>query len=311
MKLVDHLQELTVAELKRRAELITEQKLPTRKASLVALIADYLLGDGLAELVAMLDDTYKTLTPLWLLFYERSLPTELREPLKALVEPPPPYKIKSQQALPATIDVSMTTPATPVRAFAWPKILLESGFLEPEGRRFVLSDKGKRTLTQPTHETLRALWTSWSEQSGFDELRRVEQVKGQRASLAEGVDLDLLVKSRKAIVLALLAAPAHSWINFTDLFNHMVITGVRPSIETEYLNLYVGDRHYGQIAGFGADCVLGQSYTQCFLFEYAATLGLVDIAYTAPKLTLTDRSDMLSHPTSISSSPATSTPRSA
>jgi hypothetical protein len=61
----------------------------------------------------------------------------------------------------------------------------------------------------------------------------------------------------------------------------------RPSIlqSRDALYLYVEDQQYGHLGGYGRATewlMLQGRYAMCLLFEYAATLGMIDVAYVDP-----------------------------
>jgi hypothetical protein len=49
-------------------------------------------------------------------------------------------------------------------------------------------------------------------------------------------------------------------------------------------DLYIADKNYGTLGYDGSNGweVLQERYMMAFLLEYAATLGVVDVAYTTP-----------------------------
>ena len=49
--------------------------------------------------------------------------------------------------------------------------------------------------------------------------------------------------------------------------------------------LYIGDSYYGALGHGGAKAleIVEARYALCVLFEYAATIGLIDIRYTDPR----------------------------
>lgn len=57
--------------------------------------------------------------------------------------------------------------------------------------------------------------------------------------------------------------------------------------------LYLGEQQYGSFGydGYGGWDIIQLRYLQVFLFEYAATLGLIDLAYVHPSGALPDFSD--------------------
>jgi hypothetical protein len=117
----------------------------------------------------------------------------------------------------------------------------------------------------------------------MDELSRVEHIKGQRKPNT----LTAASKRRQAVGQAIAALPPGEWVQIDALFTSMQrqeppLTVARN--DTSIWNLYIADPHYGSLGylGFHDWPLLEGRYALCVLFEYAATLGLIDVAYTDP-----------------------------
>jgi hypothetical protein len=132
-------------------------------------------------------------------------------------------------------------------------------------------------------EVIRGLWRSWLTKAVLDELSRVEHIKGQRAT-----NVLTSAKTRRQRVSAVLATcPPGAWVEVDDLFASMRDAGLSPTVarsDRALWKLYLVDAHYGSLgyAGFGEWEILEGRYTLAVIFEYAATLGLVDVAYDEP-----------------------------
>ena len=57
-------------------------------------------------------------------------------------------------------------------------------------------------------------------------------------------------------------------------------------------HLYIGEPHYGSLGYDNRHEILDIRYLLCLLFEYAATLGLVDVAFTPPAGARQDYDDL-------------------
>src|SRR6266496_3549191 len=96
------------------------------------------------------------------------------------------------------------------------------------------------------------------------------------------------VKTRRQTVAAALATcPVGTWVEVDELFTRMRRSGLSPAVarsERALWRLYIADPQYGSLgyAGFGDWQILEGRYTLAVLFEYAGTLGLLDLAYTDP-----------------------------
>jgi len=75
-----------------------------------------------------------------------------------------------------------------------------------------------------------------------------------------------------------------AWIEVDQLSRYMVASGNEFEVTHDPWKLYIGDAQYGS-PGYGGSHgrdVLQLRYLLCLLFEYAAPLGLVDVAYVPP-----------------------------
>jgi hypothetical protein len=171
----------------------------------------------------------------------------------------------------------------PIAAFAWPLLIRFGGLARLTGTRLELSPHGRATLDKPSYEALGALWARWMVSVSTDELARVEAIKGQRrpGTLTSA-------PARRAVVAAALAMlEPGTWTG-----TGKVLANLRaqrpPLVATRSLRalwrLYVLDSYHGSLGHAGPrawDLVEGR-YALCVLFEYAATAGLIDVAYTDP-----------------------------
>jgi hypothetical protein len=89
------------------------------------------------------------------------------------------------------------------------------------------------------------------------------------------------------VAAALALCPRDEWISVDDLFAAMRRSNLSPTIarsERGLWRLYLGDPEYGSLGydGFHDWPILEGRYTLAVLFEYAATLGLLDVDYVSP-----------------------------
>ncbi|MEV6341938.1 helicase-associated domain-containing protein [Actinoplanes sp. NPDC051851] len=174
-------------------------------------------------------------------------------------------------------------PDEPIAAFAWPLLVQAGGLAEITGGKLQLTAKGRAALDKPAAGIVRALWRSWLTRGLIDEFSRVENIKGQRAANV----LTAPKARRQKVSEALAAQPADEWVEVDDLFGRMKQTAWSPRVarsERALWKLYLEDPQYGSLgyAGFGDWELLEGRYTLAVLFEYAATLGLIDVAYDKP-----------------------------
>jgi hypothetical protein len=117
-----------------------------------------------------------------------------------------------------------------------------------------------------------------------DELARMEAIKGQRKSGT----LTSAVIRRAAVTTALATLEPGAWTGIGKLLG--ILRAQRPPLVAArslraLWRLYVIDSYYGSLGHAGPrawDLVEGR-YALCVLFEYAATVGLIDVAYTDPR----------------------------
>lgn len=166
-----------------------------------------------------------------------------------------------------------------MRAFAWPLLLQAGRLAESSGTRLRLTKAGKRALTDPSHEVIRDLWTRWLKNTLFDEFRRVSEVKGQTKPRA----LTAVAQRRGAIVIGLQCAPVGQWIEVNEFLRYLVASGQSFRVADRDSALYISDPHYGNLGYENYSNWLPKWYAMVFLWEYTATLGLIDVAFTAPE----------------------------
>ncbi|GAA0398819.1 hypothetical protein GCM10009541_47320 [Micromonospora gifhornensis] len=174
-------------------------------------------------------------------------------------------------------------PDEPIAAFAWPLLVQAGGLADISSGKLQLTAKGRAALGKPAAAVVQALWRSWLTKGLIDEFSRVENIKGQRAANV----LTAPKARRQKVSEALTAQPVGEWVDVDDLFAQMKQTAWSPRVvrsERALWKLYLEDPQYGSLgyAGFGEWELLEGRYTLAVLFEYAATLGLIDVAYDEP-----------------------------
>jgi len=174
-------------------------------------------------------------------------------------------------------------PHEPIAAYAWPLLVQAGGLAELAGNRLQLTKRGRAALAAPPSATIRKLWQRWVTHGVIDELTRVETIKGQRSANV----LTSAKTRRQTVADALGECLPGQWVSIDELFLRMQEGNLSPTVarnETSLWRLYISDRQYGSLgyAGFHDWTLLEGRYTLALLFEYAATLGLIDITYTDP-----------------------------
>jgi hypothetical protein len=172
----------------------------------------------------------------------------------------------------------------PIAAFAWPLLIQVGGLGRLASTRLELSPRGRTALARPSYETLGTLWARWLGSVSTDELARIEAIKGQR----KPGTLTSAISRRAAVAAALAALQPGAWTGAGKLLASLRAQEP-PLVAARSLRalwrLYVVDSYFGSLGHAGSrtwDLVEGR-YALCVLFEYAATLGLIDVAYTDPR----------------------------
>jgi hypothetical protein len=167
-----------------------------------------------------------------------------------------------------------------IKAFAWPMIVQAAGLAEKSGDNLKLTPAGQKVLAKLAHETLRAAWRKWRTTSLLDEFSRVETIKGQGKA-----GLSAVANRRKTVGHSLAECPVGRWVAVDDFFRFLRATDRDFVLARQTYELYIAEHYYGNL---GYDSVyaweqLQGRYILAFLFEYAATLGLIDVAYLPPQ----------------------------
>lgn len=182
--------------------------------------------------------------------------------------------------------------AGPIKAFAWSLLVQAAGLAEQSGKRLALTKAGRKALSSPAADTLRLCWQRWMKTKLLDELRRIDVIKGQTGKGARG--LTAAAGRRTVIADALKECPVNQWVKTDELFRYMRAAGFDFEVTRDPWELYIEEQEYGSLSyeGFGKWSILQGRYALCLLFEYAATLGVIDVAYVAPEGTRQDFRDL-------------------
>jgi hypothetical protein len=170
----------------------------------------------------------------------------------------------------------------PIASFAWPLLIQAAGLAELRGSRLALTNAGSKSLAAPAADVLRKIWDRWLSTRLLDELARVDVIKGQTGKGKRGLTA---VPGRRQVVADVVAeCPVGRWVATDELFRYMRAVGHRFEVTRDPWRLYIGDPQYGSLGydGCGGWNILQVRYALCVLFEYAATLGIVDVAHVPP-----------------------------
>jgi hypothetical protein len=180
--------------------------------------------------------------------------------------------------------------AGPIRAFGWPLVIQAGGLAQLSGSRLQLTTAGRKALAAPAAETIQKLWTKWLGTTIFDELSRIDCVKGQTGKGRHG--LTGISPRRNAVARALSECPTGSWISTDEFFRFLRASGNGFSVTRSAWDLYIGELQYGSLGYGDGERILEERYLYCLLLEYAATLGLIDAALIPPSGARGDYRDM-------------------
>jgi hypothetical protein len=171
----------------------------------------------------------------------------------------------------------------PIKAFAWPWLLQGARLAELHGKKLALTKAGRDALGKPAAETLRAIWQRWLKAKLLDEFNRIDVIKGQHG---KGKRALTATEGRRAMIAeALKQCPVGRWVEFDEFSRFTQAAGFEFEVTRDPWSLYISDPHYGSLgySGFHDWHIVQGRYLLCLLFEYAATLGMIDVAYIEPK----------------------------
>lgn len=178
-------------------------------------------------------------------------------------------------------DNDYHAPIGTIKPFAWVMLVQGGGLASLDGKKLQLTKAGQKAMGAAPAKTIQAIWKKWLKTTFLDELRRVESIKGQTGKAKRSLTA---VSGRRAqIVAALGQCPVGEWVNYDDLKRYMIASDQTFEVSRNSQTLYLSEPGYGYLYEAGGSwSILQDAYMKCFLFEYAATLGLLDVAYITP-----------------------------
>jgi len=167
-----------------------------------------------------------------------------------------------------------------IKAFAWPLLLQAGKLAKLDGKRLELTPAGRKALTVPSEVTITNLWNKWLKTRLLDELQRVDIIKGQKGKGKR--NLSALLPRRANIADLLESIDSVNWISIKELIRYMRVNDLEAEVcRGDGWDLYICDKGYGSL-GYCDNSLIDKAYVLCVLFEFAASLGLIDIAYDLP-----------------------------
>ena len=179
-----------------------------------------------------------------------------------------------------------------IKAFAWPLIMQGAKLAELSGSKLKLTKQGQKALNSPPHEIIRILWGKWLNTTIIDEFNRIDNIKGQKGKGRRG--LSAVAERRRCIVGTLALCPIGKWISVENLFKSIRALDNDFVVTRNEWSLYICESRYGSLGYDGSHKweILQGRYTLAFLFEYAATMGIIDVAYISPSMARDDYCDL-------------------
>jgi len=176
-----------------------------------------------------------------------------------------------------------------MKPIGWLRMLEVSGLFKMAGTKSKLTPSGIKMLNKPAHTVILHIWKKWLTNSKYDEFNRVEEIKGQNRK----GHMSAKPPRRKSILEALSGCSVGQWVDIQTFSKYMLGAGYDFVVSMEEYKLYLCDPEYGHLgySGYGGWDTVEYRYILAFMFEYAATLGLVDVAYVEPSNALNDFRD--------------------
>jgi hypothetical protein len=166
-----------------------------------------------------------------------------------------------------------------IKAFAWPMLVQAAGLADRSGDNLVLTAAGQKALSTPPQTVPRAAWRKWRASTLLDEFSRIDEIKGQGKAR-----LSAVANRRKVVLDGLAECPPGQWVAVDDFFRFLIATGRDFEVARDIYPLYISEHYYGNLGQAGDTWELLQGrFILAFLFEYAATLGVVDVGYLPPE----------------------------
>jgi len=164
-----------------------------------------------------------------------------------------------------------------VRSHGWAVLVQQCGWCKRKGTNLVLTEAGNRMLTKGRIEDFSDGLERFILDDDFDELRRVNHLRGQTGRAKRYMTRPS--GRRSALFKSMSGWPLEKWISIEEVYRFIRASGNEFDTCREPMCLYFGSSQYGYVTdGSGVDL----QYLRAVLLESLATLGLVDVAYVFP-----------------------------
>lgn len=228
--------------------------------------------------------------PLQTAFREQSAVQDLQSVLRLIASgkisvsektrKPSSASLKEIESILVEGDYYDNTNLEPMQPFAWCALMQAAGLVE--GKKLELTAAGQKAIAQPPHQTLRQIWKKWEKNKLFDELQRIKSIKGQTGKAQR--TLTATDKRRGAIVQALRDCPVGQWVEFTQFSRYLQASERELKVTRDPDSFSLdGDPTAGRHEETTYEWLtFGERYLLVVLFEYMATLGMLDVAFVHP-----------------------------
>lgn len=169
-----------------------------------------------------------------------------------------------------------------IRSYGWAMLLLASELAAAQTKKLALTKAGLAALNSPPSHTLRDIWWRWQRVKDYDELQRIDQIRGQKKDRKGTVTAPSM--RRTVVAFALRQCPTNKWIRYDEFSRYMRASGSSFDIVNAAYDLYTVNPGDGTLWVEGRTTweILQDRYMLCLFFEYLATLGIIDVAYVDP-----------------------------
>ncbi len=167
-----------------------------------------------------------------------------------------------------------------IRPFAWGMLLQAGNLARPGGSKLELTRAGRAALGKPPQDALAGLWERWLKNKLIHEMNRIEIIKGQKSAKHP---LSAAEPGRGQIALVLSKLEEGKWVRAEDFFKFLIAEGHGFDVVRNSWALYIADPQYGALEyGDSGWKYTSGRFARAFLLEYAATLGVIDVALVPP-----------------------------
>ena len=185
-------------------------------------------------------------------------------------------------------------PIRPIRPYAWPLLLQSSSLVKRNGKKLALTAKGVKALSSNFYDGIKEIYRSWLKKGLLDEFKRINLIKGQTSrGRGRGKLMSNVAIRRGEIDTILCDCPEQEWIDINHFFRFVQAGDYDLELCNSDFGLYVVDKSYGALVYANNYFEVHEGrYILVYLFEYLATLGMIDIAYIPPYYVRDDYQDL-------------------